>query len=515
MFTLLLVGWLARVWAVRDLAFPMWVDSPHHAVVSRLLAETGQVPPSYQPVLPIDQFTYHFGFHAVAVAFQWFTSLSVPEGYLFLGQILNGLMPLAIYTFVFALTSRARAALVAAFFVGWVSLFPAYYVSWGRYSQLSGLIILAPLLAAMWRLARLEPAIGLRHWAPSLGVVALLAGGLILTHYRVTAFFSVFALVAAAAGRRRAWLWMTAAALAAMTLSAPWLWRLIQPWFLPMALVPSRLASSPGYNDFPVAYFQSALERGWIILAALCLAWGLLRRQRPMAALAGWVAVTFATLNIGPGSWLVNNNSWAISLFVPGALALGWGIDDLGRMAMRQRRRGGRLGRGVATVLVAALIGLFTYAAVHGLRAQIAVVNPATMLATADDAEALEWVDANAPHEAAFWVNSWIWSQGVWSAPDGGAWLWPLLGRRTTMPPLDYNLQRDWFAAVNALNERLSKITDADAPETLSLLRENGVTHVFIGARGGYLKPEMFVNASHYRLLFTNGAAWVFEVMYP
>jgi hypothetical protein len=155
------------------------------------------------------------------------------------------------------------------------------------------------------------------------------------------------------------------------------------------------------------------------------------------------------------------------------------------------------------------------YFALHGLRGQAAIVNPVTTLATADDAEALDWVEAHTSQEAVFWVNAWQWNPDYWSVPDGGAWLWPLLGRRTTMPPLDYNLQRDWFAEVNHLNDQLSRVTDVDAPEMLALLKSQGVTHVFIGARGGYLKPEMFVNALHYRLVFSNGAARVFEAIYP
>ncbi len=99
---------------------------------------------------------------------------------------------------------------------------------------------------------------------------------------------------------------------------------------------------------------------------------------------------------------------------------------------------------------------------------------------------------------------------GLWLAR-----LTPLTGRRTTLPPLDYTLQADLEAEVNAFNKRTAQIQDASAPETLALLREAGVTHIFIGAKGGTLKPEMLVDNPNDRLLYTNGAAWVFEVIYP
>ncbi|MGH2523515.1 MAG: hypothetical protein ACRDH2_13505, partial [Anaerolineales bacterium] len=75
----------------------------------------------------------------------------------------------------------------------------------------------------------------------------------------------------------------------------------------------------------------------------------------------------------------------------------------------------------------------------------------------------------------------------------------------------DYTYQADWGPEINAFNERASTLIRSDDPAALALLRSAGVTHVFIGARGGNLKPEMFANSPQYRLVYTNGAAWVFE----
>ncbi len=86
--------WL-RFWAVRDLAYPAWVDSPHHDLIVRLLTLTGVVPDSYDPLMPVSPFSYHFGFHAVAAAFVWLSGIPSPTAILVLGQLLNGLMPLS------------------------------------------------------------------------------------------------------------------------------------------------------------------------------------------------------------------------------------------------------------------------------------------------------------------------------------------------------------------------------------------------------------------------------------
>ncbi|MBM2850648.1 MAG: conserved rane protein of unknown function [Anaerolineales bacterium] len=534
---ILFLSLAARLLAVRDLAFPQWVDSPHHLIIARLLDESGRVPAGYVPLLPIEQFIYHFGFHALAATVHWLTALPLVEVFLLVGQLLNGLTSLAAYTFVVGLTGRPRAGLAAAFFVGLVSLFPGYYVSWGRYTQLTGVLILAPALVAAWRMVR--PRADGRAAFKGIFAVSLLAAGLLLTHYRVLAFFAVFALAALAGGGRGGWKGLGAATTLAMLLTAPWLLRLGAQAVMPVVIAPGTLASPSGYNAFPVEYFQRGLERGWMLIALLATTWGLLRLTRVVWITAGWVAVTFALLNMGPGTWVVNNNSWAITLFLPGALALGWGVerwlnltDTLGRempaakdfsewgvnvslTLQRLRPDTTWIRRIFRVAMLMCLAGLAAYAGLQGLVGQVSISNPTTVLATADDQSALEWIEKNTPAEAVFLVNGWPWQSGTWAGPDGGVWVWPLTGRRTTLPPLDYTLQADLEAEVNAFNERAAQIQDASAPETLGLLREAGVTHIFIGAKGGTLKPEMFVENPNYRLLHTNGAAWVFEVIGP
>ncbi len=526
-----------RLLAARDLAFPAWVDSSHHFIIARLLAETGRVPASYYPLMPVDSFSYHFGFHALTVTLHWLTGLSLIDVFLLVGQALNGLMPLAVYAGAAWLLGRHRPGLIAAFFVGLVSLFPAYYLSWGRYTQLTGLLILAPLLGSVWRLtAPVSDGAAMKASFKPAFLVSLLAAGLLLTHYRLWAFFAVFVLMALVAGGRGGWRGVLMAAVIGALLSLPWSAHLGLVNVGPVLPDIQRLASPANYNRFPVEYFQRELEKGWMALALLGIAWGMLRRERGIWLVAGWVALTFALLNIGPGTWVVNNNSWAITLFLPGAFVLGWlaeaGVDWAEKAIRatssaqpeeeslttsdRDRQVGPSLMWVRSLMSWASLMliaGLIAYAGVKGIAAQVSIANAATILARADDVPALQWVDQNTPSDAVFWVSGWQWLNNIWASSDGGSWIWPLTGRRTTLPPLDYSSQAGWRETVRTFNEQAAKIQDASTPETLALLRSAGVTHVYIGARGGNLKPEMFVNSPHYRLLYTNGACWVFKVI--
>lgn len=522
---------LLRLLAVRDLALPAWVDSSHHAYVAQLLAESGRIPGTLGPLLADDPFTYHFGVHTVFVALAWFSRLPISQTMLMAGQVLNGLMPLAIYAGVVLITRRRLAGLVAAAHVGVVSFFPAYYATWGRYSQLAGLVLLAPAIGFVWALlARAASPVPLQRTAPVLpwglaGMVGVLAAGLLVTHYRVFFFFVVFVLAAGLVylrGGQGAWLRVGAGAALGGLLALPWIGRMLGA-VLPLAAEPVRLASPQTYNAFPVAYFSGTLERLTLGLAAAVVLWGLASRHRVIWAATVWTLGAFGLLNVGSGTWLVNNNAWAISLFVPLALVLGYGLAWWLRRAhhLALHTRAGResgsawrraLRYSAGTLLLALASGVGGYMVTQGARFQVAAINPVTVLATGADVAALDWVNANTPAEAIFVINGWQWLGGSWTGSDGGAWIVPYSGRRATLPPVTYGfgslpMQR----RVGELAARVGQLTSADAPETLSLFRQQGVTHVFIGARGGNLRPEMFVGSSHYRLLFTNGAAWVFE----
>jgi hypothetical protein len=524
---ILLAGLVLRLLAARDLAFPAWVDSSHHVLVARLLEAAGQVPANYQTALPVGVFYYHFAFHALVVTLHWLTGQSLVDTTLFLGQVLNALVALSAYCLAWGLTGRRRAGLAAAFVVALVSFFPGYFVTWGRYTQLTGLVIVGPAAAMLWRAFHPRPMLGrgpagpMNTWRPVI-LAALLAAGVFLAHYRVLFFFVVFALVAWVAHlrQRQAWRALGLATAGALLVSLPWVVRLVSQAILPLLGVAHGLASAEAYNAFPSDYFTSSLERGWLALALLSGLWGLLRRDRGVWAVLAWTAGVFAGLNSGPTTWLVNNNSWAISLFLPGSVLLGWGADRWWHQA-RVWLAGNSTGwlpwrRLLGAIGLAAAAGLAGFAGLAGARTQLTVLNPATILATAADRQALGWLDAHLPANAVIAVNGWNWLAGLWAGSDGGAWILPITGRQTTLPPNDYAYGAPAYqATIAAFNAQLVQATDAATPAFRSLLHAAGVTHIFIGARGGPLKPEMFVSSPYYHLLYTNGADWIFAVTSP
>ena len=74
-----LVSLVVRLIMVRDLATPAWVDSVHHALITRLILTNGAYPSTYLPYLDISPTVYHPGFHSIAASFVWLTNLDLPQ----------------------------------------------------------------------------------------------------------------------------------------------------------------------------------------------------------------------------------------------------------------------------------------------------------------------------------------------------------------------------------------------------------------------------------------------------
>jgi hypothetical protein len=304
----------------------------------------------------------------------------------------------------------------------------------------------------------------------------------------------------------------------------PWHMRIVRQFLLTLVDQVGEKGAPGVYNRLPWAYLSYGWERVWFGLAAagLLLAagwrlWAVVRAPRVKGSgragivvmLGVWVAAVTGLMNVDrlgvPTFGLINNNSWVISLFVPVGIVLGWLADLIWRAAAHRQwtRAVARAGLGAAVV----------WTGLYGIRQNIAIMNPETVLASDDDMALIGRSISLLPDDALVLVNSWAWlGEDNWAGSDAGYWILPLTGRQTTMPPIGYGMDRGNFDLVNGFNEAVAQIDDWGAPETLDRLRRHGVTHVFIGARGGALRPELLLDDPHYRLLDTNGAAWLFAL---
>jgi len=250
-------------------------------------------------------------------------------------------------------------------------------------------------------------------------------------------------------------------------------------------------------------------SRELIALALAGALWGLLKRERGAILTLLWVAAMFLAVNpslLGlPTTWLVNNASVIIALFLPLAVLSGYFLASL---SDGLRARGRFAHRFVLGSLMVA-------AALWGSLDMLSIVNPVTVLATPDDVAAMEWIRENVPEGARFLINARHWQEGIYVGTDGGYWIPALTGRETTLPPAIYGFgSSEYIAWVNALARVVAGPNlDLDDEGVRQLLKERGVTHVYIGARGGNIRPQMLVDSSHWRLVYSNGAVWIFKLI--
>ena len=503
---LLIIAFSVRLLAVRDLAFPPWVDSSRHALITAVMVEHGQTPSTYEPFLPVERFPYHFGYHTLSASLALMTGWDLAQMMLIFGQLLNTLVVLTVYAGGWFFTCRRLVGLLAAFLVALPFFFPAYYVSWGRMTQLTAVLLMPVLLGLTWRLVR-----GAKLWRQTWWLVGILAAGVFLVHFRVFLYFLPFALVVwiMSLGRNGRWLAL-AAGLGAL---------LVSPHAINLLLVsePVKAVSSTidGYNRFPDGYLNTGWERWFVYLAGglfLLLLIPALRRKSWTAvplALVAWVAILFIITGADrwglPGTSLININSMYISIFIPLSLFLAIMADWVWRWLLKQNW---------LVQVVAAMVagGVITGTFLFGLYYQINIPNKNTILAWRPDTAGLAWVDENLPPDATIAASTWQWLGSTWAGHDGGAWLNPLTGRMSNALPIDHIYNRDLFKANREINQQATAIEDWSTPEATAWLRKNDFSHIYVGARGGFFNPTQLNQNPDINLLYSHDGVFIFEL---
>jgi hypothetical protein len=512
-----------RLLIVRALDVPLWGDSYQHTMITQLLVDNGGLFNSWEPYAPLQSLTYHFGFHSVVAVFHWLTGIEVVQAMVWVGQILNGLAVLVLYPLAVRVSGNRWAGVGAVLVAGLLSPMPMSYVNWGRYTQLAGQAILPAAVLVSW-LALESPRRDRRLAALSW----IAAGGLALTHYRVLIFYVIFVLAWALVFlRRETW----RRVLSRLTLVGIGAAVLFVPWFahtyageITRSLGQKLSTGVDQLSSYNLEYntigdLASYLPPFWWLVLAVAVAVGLWQRKRGVLLISLWWFLLLIATNPAwfrlSGTGAISNFALFIAAYIPAGVLIG---DMLGQIMARAGSR--RWAGALAALLV---VG----AGVGGARARIDDLQvPQHALVTRPDMRAMAWIRENTPKDAQFLVNSFFaYGDSSIVGSDGGWWL-PLLAKRAnTVPPLNYGTEREPWPGyrqwVNELARRLRGV-DMSTPATLTLLRECGVTHVYVGQRQGrvnytgpdVLDPEALLRSTHYRLVYRQDRVWVFEIVW-
>jgi len=480
------VALVFAIYLVRDLLVGMWADSYHHTVIVQLLADNGGLFSSWEPYASLATFTYHYGFHANAVFFHWLSGIPVTRSVLLVGQIINVAALAGSYLLAARLSGSRTVGLLALAFTG-INMLPAFYVNWGRYTQLTGQAIL-PALLVCWMLA-LERQ---RVHAGALVLAVITTAGLLLTHYIVAIFavlmLGVYVVVLVARTPRWATLlsvgWRSLAISGgALVLAAPWLWTMLDGRlatnanrYIERSVVSTYIAGLSSLLPLVPFYVHPVLA----VLAATGVVVALARRNWRVLLLLVWsqvliLAVVPQVFGLG-GAGLVTNFAVYIALYITvvplAAYAPGVLLDMI-------TRRHVVLGQ---ALLAAVLVGT----SVWGTRQHQDLIDPEYMLFTTGDAQAMEWIKTNTPPDALFLVNmDPAYDNTMFIGSDGGWWIPLLTQRQTTLPPMIQGHERfadpEQTEALEMLGFALQEqaLPDADAVQRV---REAQIRYLYRGA---------------------------------
>jgi len=168
-----------------------------------------------------------------------------------------------------------------------------------------------------------------------------------------------------------------------------------------------------------------------------------------------------------------------------------------------QGRVGFPLGYGLAVAVI--LVSLW------GAANTLQLLTPEKFFVTPSDLKAMTWIRENVPQDARFAINTDFWLSYAAIGTDAGYWIPFLTGRKTTLPPMLYSEGTyEYIEEVNALARATARLCEND--DTLPALVENGVTHVYIGQRGGCLRPQRLLASPNYEAIYHQDGVWVFEV---
>jgi hypothetical protein len=508
-----------------------------------MIADEGMIPDSYRPYISVDTFAYHFGFHSTVAFFHWVSGMGIPQAVLVVGQILNALSVLTIYLLAHYLTKDRWAALAGALITGLLSVMPAYYVNWGRYPQLGGQVIFP--VAAVLTIKYLG-TVKLDYRC--LILTALATTGLFLAHYRVLLFYGLFVAVylfgqswlARREPRKVVNLWgrLFLVGLLSLIILAPWLKLLITDFTARIQQAQAQgFQLDPTYSLVTWDIITSLGLRPLLLaMAALGALWGFWRRDKYAILLAVWTVSLFALANphvLGlPGAGLVNNGTVVMALYIPGSILAGFFLSYLGKTIVPGLEGGaapgwlgsahgaghfpslGGRGQGrVGLPLGYALAVLVILVSLWGAGDMLQLLTPEKFFVTPSDLKAMAWIRDNIPQDARFAINTQFWLSYAAIGTDAGYWIPFLTGRETTLPPMLYSEGTyEYIDEVNALARATARLCEND--DTLPTLRENGVTHVYVGQRGGCLRPQMLLASPNYEAIYHQDGVWVFEIEY-
>lgn len=484
---------LWRFWQAEGLVLPNWVDSLHHTLIVRKMVEAGGLTATLEPYLP-GPFYYHFAFHSFTALFSHLSGIDPARSVLLVGQVLIAGTSLAVYSLAKAISGDWRVAGTAALFATFVSKMPGYYLSWGRYTMVAGVLLLGLAAAEMIHLWNHKA-----DWRQGATLLILTAGTL-LSHY-LTAFLlglllllQGFDWIGESLSQKR-WQWgrilmFVFPAVLGLVLVMPWYLNIFANAGSIMKINVLQTVAGSSTSQWDYTRYLLGPETAYVLSAIAFAGAVLALTQREWRICGLWsLIIAGLTLPLSLQITPFRSDYYALLLFLPicvlSALFLFWLSDRLG-VILRAH--------GLTEAIVVALIFCFI---LSGVSTNSSAVNPQTVLVNQGDLRALDWINEHLPTNARFFVNTTAWGYGVSRGVDGGAWILPYTGRGSIVPTIYYpfSMEKQSRKELMAVGEQAAKISSCD-DQFWALVTEQALDYAFLTERAGNLQPNAMENCA-------------------
>ncbi len=503
-------------------------DSLHHSIITNLVATTGMLPYTLLPYDSANLNHYHLGLYAMTGPIQLLAGIQPDQALLWFSQFLSGICGVGVFLFLDRKVSR-QAAILGMLSVGLFSVFPSWFVNWGRFTQLSAQTILLPAVLVTW-----EALTSITDRKQSLSretIFELLLAGFLnaavcLLHFRVAVFMLALILIICVSellNTRRD------PAKIKVLLIRIFLIGLITAVFI----LPTLIAGLESYIDQRVV--QGSTHQGrtlltdqWYYTSGDTNTWELTRKSSPFLALgligviAGLLTKKNKKLSMIVLVWILCligfsqlyrlniyviafTNITAILLILYLPIGIGSGIlwnslfEETDFRFLRQIRA-------VAIVLLV-LTGVITY------YFRTMDFEPHRAFMTDSDKTAMEWIKANTNQDAVFGVNTNFLNPTMPYGTDAGYWLPVYAERQTTALTLLASLSDDYQFNL----DRSKTIPEFYKTGDLAPLCEYGIDYLYSGVKDplgskDLAKLSNLLENDNIQLIYEKDSVQVFKV---
>lgn len=511
LFAILLISLFIRLIPVKDVLVGPGSDSYHHTLIVQLIIENGGIPLNYEPYAQLSSFTYHFGFHSIVAFIYWVSGFDVAKLVLYSGQILNAFAILPIFIFVDRLFKDRKMALLSSFIVGLISVFPAYLINWGRFTSLTGLVILPIAFLLVIESIKLE-----KRDIKILILSGLVLSGLFVSHYRIIiaalCFFMVYILYELYSNRKD--IKIQKEIILRFTVIGITAFILLLPWFIHLlnnSRILSEWVNTANYYSLDrIGSAGSYYSNNFLLVISICgVLAGFLKKNKYIIVITLWISILLTFSNPYwiklPGSGRLDFVTVVTMLFFPVSVTCSYFIIYLSDKIKFTKSRC----LIVLSILILVLIP-FSAIKIAGL------FEPESVFVKNGDIEAMTWIKSNTSKDAVFLIDSidFDWNRDFIMGIDGGSWIPLFTGRKVIIPPMVYATETAYENNFTEKVKGLSKASELINTESaVKFLTKNNVSYVYFGGRNwGKLQLQSLQDNPYLEPVYSKDGVWIFGI---